>query len=72
MGVYVGWRGEVVPESVRGWGRGVMSSQLEKWSAGAADASRFRDREIVESIWKGIEDGMSSKGWSKESGPVVS
>jgi len=49
-----------------------MSSQLEKWSAGAADASRFRDREIVESIWKGIEDGMSSKGWSKESGPVVS
>lgn len=71
MGVYVGWRGESVPETVRGWGRGVMSSQLEKWSAGAGEASRFRDREIVENIWKGIEDGMKNKGWSKETGPFA-
>ncbi|MCJ1429301.1 accessory factor associated with RNA polymerase II, partial [Sticta canariensis] len=29
LGIYVGWRGEDVPTTVRGWGRGVSSAQIE-------------------------------------------
>lgn len=72
MGVYVGWRGEQAPESVRGWGRGVMSMGLDKWNAQAGASARWRDREIVEAIWKGIEENMKHKGWSRDNGPSVS
>ncbi len=70
MGVYVGWRGDQVPETVRGWGRGVLSAALEKWNTAAGTSARWRDREIVEMIWKGIEDNMRHKGWTKDSGPT--
>lgn len=70
LGVHVGWRGEPVPDSVRGWGRGVMSVPLDAWNAGAGAGGRWRDREVVEAIWKGVEDNMRMKGWSKESGPT--
>jgi parafibromin len=70
MGVYVGWRGETLPDSVKGWGRGVLSLPLDPWT-GAGGSARWRDREIVEAIWKGIEDNMRQKGWTKESGPSV-
>ncbi|OBT78873.1 hypothetical protein VF21_02876 [Pseudogymnoascus sp. 05NY08] len=68
LGVYVGWRGEPVPEAVRGWGRGVVSVGLEPWSGGRK--TRWRDREGVEAVWRGVEEIMRVKGWSKDSGPV--
>lgn len=71
LGVYIGWRGDAVPDTVRGWGRGVMSAQIEKWSPGAGNAARWRDREVVEGIWKAIEDNMRNKGWRRDSGPLV-
>ncbi|KAG4415184.1 hypothetical protein IFR04_011682 [Cadophora malorum] len=70
LGIYVGWRGDNPPDTVRGWGRGVFSTQVDKYSAGAPPASRWRDREVVESIWKGIEDHMRQKGWRRDSGPM--
>ncbi|KAH9204444.1 pol II transcription elongation factor-like protein subunit Cdc73 [Leptodontidium sp. 2 PMI_412] len=70
LGIYVGWRGDQPPDTVRGWGRGVFSTQVDKYSAGAPSASRWRDREVVESIWKGIEDNMRQKGWRRDSGPM--
>ncbi len=71
MGIYVGWRGEQVPDTAKGWGRGVMSTALEKWNPAAGSSARWRDREIVESIWKGIEDNMRHKGWTKDLGPTA-
>jgi parafibromin len=71
LGVYVGWRGDQPPDAVKSWGRGVLSTQVDKYSAGAGSASRWRDREIVEGIWKAIEDNMSSKGWRRDAGPLA-
>ncbi|TVY29518.1 Cell division control protein [Lachnellula hyalina] len=71
LGVYVGWRGEQMPDTVKGWGRGVLGTQVDKWSAGASAASRWRDREVVESIWKAVEENMRNKGWRRDSGPTV-
>jgi parafibromin len=70
LGVYVGWRGEQPPDSVKSWGRGVMSQAVEKWSPAAGTAARWRDREVVEHIWKSIEDNMRAKGWRKDAGPT--
>lgn len=71
LGVYVGWRGDNLPETVRGWGRGVLSTQVDKWSPAAGNSARWRDREVVEGIWKAIEDNMRSKGWRRDSGPLT-
>jgi parafibromin len=71
LGLYVGWRGERLPETVKNWGRGVLSTQVEKWIPQAGPASRWRDREVVEQIWKAIEDNMKSKGWRRDSGPAA-
>ncbi|KXL46761.1 hypothetical protein M433DRAFT_153423 [Acidomyces richmondensis BFW] len=60
LGVYVGWKGEVVPETVKGWGRGVMVAQIDKGT------QRWRDREVVEEIWRGIEGRMRAMGWGRE------
>lgn len=70
LGVYVGWRGDQPPDTVKGWGRGVMTTQIDKYNIGASTASRWRDREVVEGIWKSIEDNMRSKGWRRDSGPM--
>jgi len=53
-GFYVGWDGETVPDQVRGWGAGVKCLTIER-------NRRFRDREVCESIWDGIETGMKLK-----------
>lgn len=71
LGVYVGWRGDPAPDTVRGWGRGVLSTQLEPY-VNMQSQSRWRDREVVENIWKAIEDSMRAKGWRRESGPANS
>lgn len=60
LGVYVGWKGEQVPDTVQGWGRGVLSVQIDKGS------QRWRDREVVEDVWRGIEARMRAMGWGKE------
>ncbi|KAK5125564.1 hypothetical protein LTR08_005283 [Meristemomyces frigidus] len=60
LGVYVGWKGEVVPESVEGWGRGVMVVGIDK------GGQRWRDREVVEDVWRGIEGRMRGMGWGRE------
>lgn len=66
----MGWRGEDVPGTVKGWGRGVTSAQVEKWNPQQGVNGRWRDREVVERIWDRVEDSMRSRGWSKEGGPV--
>ena len=60
LGVYVGWRGEVVPDTVKGWGRGVLTVQIDKGN------QRWRDREVVEDIWGAIETRMKANGWGKK------
>lgn len=67
MGVYLGIRGEPVPQAVKGWGRGILPLQIEDWRA---SEGRWRDREVVEQIWRAIEEGMRAKGWTKERGPA--
>ncbi|KAJ9138858.1 Cell division control protein 73 [Pleurostoma richardsiae] len=75
LGIYVGWRGEQPPDAVRGWGHRVLNCAVDKvdrWrdpNASAADSGRWRDREVVESIWKAIEANMRAKGWKRDSGP---
>ncbi|KAG8168184.1 hypothetical protein KVR01_003873 [Diaporthe batatas] len=73
LGVHVGWRGDQVPDNVRNWGHRVQCFTVDKWRDPAlpgAEASRFRDREVVESIWKQIENNMRSKGWRKDAAPA--
>ncbi|KAF2727636.1 CDC73-domain-containing protein, partial [Polyplosphaeria fusca] len=48
-GVYVGWTGEEAPATVQAWGRGVLSVKVDKWMGSAN--GRWRDREVVETIW---------------------
>ena len=60
LGVYVGWRGEVVPDTVKGWGRGVLTVQIDK------GRERWRDQEVVEDIWSAVEGRMKAVGWGKE------
>ena len=71
LGVYVGWRGEDVPATVKNWGRGVMSTAIDTWNSHVGAPSRWRDREVVEDIWATIEDSMRVRGWGPE-GRVVS
>lgn len=74
-GIYIGWRGEQPPESVRGWGHRVLNVGLDRWknpggAAAAVDSSRWRDREAVEGIWKAIESNMRTKGWKRDQAPA--
>lgn len=71
LGVYVGWRGEQAPDNVRNWGHRVLSTGVDRWRAGDGhDSSRFRDKEVVEQIWKTIEMNMRSKGWRVDAAPA--
>ncbi|KAF2864414.1 CDC73-domain-containing protein [Piedraia hortae CBS 480.64] len=63
LGIYVGWKSEVVPETIKGWGRGVMVAQIDKVIPGQP---RWRDREVVEEVWRGIEERMRAMGWGRE------
>jgi parafibromin len=64
LGIYVGWEGETIPDTVKGWGRAVKTVQLEKWRGPGTESARWRDREAVESIWTAIEESMRAKGWA--------
>ncbi|CAI7653294.1 unnamed protein product [Penicillium manginii] len=67
-GIHVGWRGEEIPASVKGWGRGVNSFAVERWDekGGIQGSGRWRDREVVEGIWTAIEEGMKLRGWGSK------
>lgn len=67
-GIYVGWRGEDVPATVKGWGRGVDTFAVERWDekGGIQGGGRWRDREVVEGIWTAIEEGMRIRGWGSK------
>ncbi|KAK4150915.1 RNA pol II accessory factor, Cdc73 family-domain-containing protein [Chaetomidium leptoderma] len=72
LGVYCGWRGDQPPEAVRVFGHKVLTCSVEKWrdpGQPGAETSRWRDREVVEAIWKGIEGNMRAKGWRKDAAP---
>ncbi|KAI2472964.1 CDC73-domain-containing protein [Annulohypoxylon bovei var. microspora] len=72
LGVYVGWRTDKPPEAVRNWGHRVMSVAIDPWKEpvqGVIESSRWRDREIVEHIWKSIEGNMRNKGWRRDQAP---
>lgn len=60
LGVYVGWKGDGAPDTVKGWGRGVLSVGLDK------GGQRWRDREVVEEVWSAIESRMKALGWGRE------
>lgn len=66
LGIYVGWRGEDVPQTVRGWGRGVVSAAIDKYNPAQGVQGRWRDREVVEGLWTAIEESMRSRGWNKD------
>ncbi|MCJ1284525.1 accessory factor associated with RNA polymerase II [Xylographa opegraphella] len=68
LGVYLGWRGEEVPDSVRGWGRGVVNVGVDKWIEGRKGEGRWRDREVVETVWGQIEGWMKGRGWGANTG----
>ena len=69
LGIYVGWRGEEVPATVKGWGRGVVSTGVDKWNLQQGANGRWRDREVVEGVWDQVEESMRRAGWSKDRGP---
>ncbi|EWC46150.1 hypothetical protein DRE_04528 [Drechslerella stenobrocha 248] len=54
-GFYVGWSGETPPGTVASWGN-VQMVNIEK-------NRRFKDREVMEGLWDGIETWMVKKGW---------
>lgn len=70
-GVYIGWRGDQPPDNVRGWGHRVLSIGVERWRGEGHDASRFRDKEVVEQIWRAIENNMRNKGWRRDAAPTA-
>ncbi|KAI0097380.1 RNA pol II accessory factor, Cdc73 family-domain-containing protein [Nemania sp. FL0031] len=73
-GIYVGWRGEQPPESVRAWGHRVLNVAVDRWKnpgTTTVDSSRWRDREAVEGVWKAIENNMRAKGWKRDQAPTL-
>jgi parafibromin len=70
LGVYVGWERDQIPAAVQGWGRGVMTARVSNWSDREGTTNRFKDRAVVEDIWKSIEENMRAKGWTGKSAPT--
>ncbi|KAI1853340.1 hypothetical protein JX265_000161 [Neoarthrinium moseri] len=69
-GIYVGWRQDKTPEAVQAWGHRVTTVGVERWKDVGSDAGRWRDREVVDSIWRVIESNMRSKGWTRDRAPA--
>lgn len=59
-----------VPPEVLGWGSNVRKFQVDRWDergmgqvdAAVREGKRWRDREVVEEIWRTVEHWMGSKG----------
>ena len=75
LGLFVGERGQPVPPDVKSWGSSVKTFSVERWNekAHGAKASpevrakeRWKDREVVEEVWRSIEGYMRGKGeWKR-------
>ncbi|EXJ58446.1 hypothetical protein A1O7_05871 [Cladophialophora yegresii CBS 114405] len=75
LGIYVGEKGLPIPTEVKGWGSSVKSFSVERWDERAHGTSveqetrmsrRWRDREIVEEVWRSIEGYMRGRGeWKR-------
>lgn len=73
LGVYVGWRNEPLPDAVQAWGHRVLTVGVERWKdmgPNAMETSRWRDKEVVDRIWKEIENNMKNKGWRRDQAPA--
>ena len=55
-----------MPSTVKGWGRQVVSVQVDKWNPSQGTKGRWRDREVVEGVWGKIEECMRERGWGNE------
>ncbi|KAH0352476.1 CDC73-domain-containing protein, partial [Aureobasidium melanogenum] len=66
LGVYVGWRNELLPDTIKGWGRGVLNVGIDAYREGQTAQQRWRDRETVEEIWSAIEASMRARGFNRE------
>ncbi|KAI5199591.1 CDC73-domain-containing protein [Aureobasidium subglaciale] len=66
LGVYVGWRNELIPDTIKGWGRGVLNVGIDAYRDGQTAQQRWRDRETVEEIWSAIEASMRARGFGRE------
>lgn len=62
-GVFVGWQGEETPDNIKAWGRGVLTVKVDKWTG--SSEGRWRDREVVETIWARVEEHMRREGWTQ-------
>jgi parafibromin len=75
LGIYVGERGQPVPGDVKGWGNNVKTFMVERWDergqGNGVDHEtrvrrRWKDREVVEEMWRAIEASMKGKGiWQR-------
>ena len=63
LGLYVGWANEPLPQNVLNWGRSVRAFAVDKWNPALGEKGRWRDQEVVESIWSAIEDAMRVRNW---------
>lgn len=70
LGVYIGEKGLPVPNEVKGWGSSVRTFGVERWDErvhgssvepGVRETRRWRDREVVEEVWRGIEGFMRGR-----------
>ena len=70
LGIYVGEKGQPIPSDVKGWGSNVKTFGVDRWDERSHGASvdhearvarRWKDREIVEEVWRAIENYMKGK-----------
>lgn len=80
LGVYVGYRDEDPPETVRSWGHRIVTAAVDRWRDADTKAlgreipldakdGNYRDREAADHIWRAIEGNMRAKGWTRENCP---
>jgi parafibromin len=75
LGLYVGERGQPVPAEVKGWGNNVKTFTVDRWDERAHGTGveheqrlkrRWKDREVVEDLWRNVEAVMKGKGmWQR-------
>ena len=75
LGIFVGEKGQPVPSDVKGWGSSVRTFSVERWDERGHGANvdpdtrvakRWKDREVVEELWRSVEGYMRSKGeWKR-------
>lgn len=75
LGVYVGEKGQPLPNDIKGWGSAVKKIELDRWDERShgpnvdhdtRQARRWRDRETVEDLWRTVESYMRGKGdWKR-------